>query len=129
MTLIAGASRFLNQSTLTNVSGIAAVGTDVLGISANGVGILDIGRNLAVQGTGISNRARQLNLQFLSQSSGTYNQLFSAGAVSSSVDAALVQIRGLQATVPTTRDSPDVREAAAEARANAERGAVVDTQA
>ncbi len=129
MTLVAGASRYLTQSTLTNQQGVAAQSSNILGVAAGSTGILDVGRNLEVQGVGISSRARQLNRQLLESTAGTYNQLFSAsGGGSSSVDAALTQIRGLQATVPTSRDSPVVREARTEAQesAEAELGSIVD---
>lgn len=136
MVAIRGASQFLNQATLTNKQGVAAQTTTVLGEAAGGVGILDIGRNLASPGIGISNNARQLNRQFLSSTSSTYNQLFSlSGGGSATTDAALTQIKGLQATVPTTRDSPQVRAAAQEAQAaaeslqNAARGDTVDETA
>jgi len=133
MVTIRGASQFLNQATLTNTRGVAAQATTVLGEAAGGVGILDIGRNLASPGIGISNNARALNRQFLSSTSGTYNALFSAsGGGSATVDASLTQIRGLQATVPASRDTPQVREAAQDAQATAEtlqdlaRGDIVD---
>jgi len=54
MTLVAGASRYLSQATLTNQQGVAAQGSNILGVAAGGVGILDVGRNLEVQGVGIS---------------------------------------------------------------------------
>ncbi len=129
MTVIRGASQFLNQATLTNLQGTAAQSANVLGEAAGGVGILDIGRNLAVQGVGISNNARNLNRQFLEQSSGTFNQLFSTtGGGSATVEAAQTQILALRSSVPATRETPDVREAVAEASATAEaeRGAIVD---
>ncbi len=138
MTLVAGASRYLSQATLTNQQGVAAQGSNILGVAAGGVGILDVGRNLEVQGVGISSRARNLNRQFLESSAGTFNQLFSAsGGGSATVEGALAQIRALQSSVPTSRDSPAVRDARAQAEADAEaaanaaetiseRGAIVD---
>ena len=130
MTLIAGASRYLTQSTLTNQQGFAAQSSNLLGVAAGSTGILDVGRNLEVQGVGISSRARNLNRQFLESTSGTYNQLFSAsGGGSASVESALVQIKGLQSSVPTSRDSPEVREARFNAEAAAEsveKGSILD---
>ena len=121
MTLVAGASRYLAQSTLTNVQGVAAQSSSLLNVAAGATGILDVGRNLEVQGVGISNRARNLNRQFLESTSGTYNQLFSAsGGGSSTVEGALTQIKALQSSVPTSRDSPQVREAAFDAEKAAE---------
>ncbi len=135
MTLVAGASRYLSQSTLTNQQGFAAQGSNLLGVAAGSTGILDVGRNLEVQGIGISNRARNLNRQFLQSTAGTYNQLFSAsGGGSSTVEGALTQIRALQSSVPTSRDSPQVREAAFEAQEaseslqSAEKGSIIDEE-
>ncbi|MGH1455434.1 MAG: hypothetical protein ACRBDI_01510 [Alphaproteobacteria bacterium] len=132
MTLVAGASRFLNQSTLTNQQGFAAQSSNLLGVAAGSTGILDIGRNLEIRGVGISNRARNLNRQFLESTSGTYNQLFSAsGGGSATVEGALTQIKALQSSVPTSRDSPQVREAAfdaQEAAAVAEKGSIIDEE-
>lgn len=129
MTTIRGASQFLNQATLTNLTGSAAQPASVLGEAAGGVGILDIGRNLAVQGSGISNNARALNRQFLSDSAGTYNQLFSAsGGGSSSVEAAQTQILALRSSVSPSRTTPDAREAALEVDAS-NRGTLVDESA
>ncbi len=111
MARIAGASQYLNQATLTNLRGSAAQTTSVLGEAAGGVGILDIGRNLATPGIGISNNARSLNRQFLEQNAGTANQLFSAsGGGSATVEAAQIQIRALQSATPVTRFTPEARE-------------------
>lgn len=133
MTLVAGASRYLAQSTYTSASGAAAQSSNVLGEVAGTATLLDIGRLNAPSGVGLSARARSLNKQFLSSTSGTYNQLFSAsGGGSSTVEAALTQIKALQSSVPTSRDSPDIREAKADAQADleklaeAERGSIVD---
>lgn len=126
MTIIRGASQFLNQATLTNLTGSAAQPASVLGEAAGGVGILDIGRNLAVRGSGISNNARALNRQFLSDSAGTFNQLFSlSGGGSASVEAAQTQILALRSSVPASRATPEVREAALDV-SDSDRGALVD---
>lgn len=127
MTLVAGASRYLTQSTLTNQQGFSAQSSNLLGVAAGATGILDIGRNLEVQGVGISARARNLNRQFLESTSGTYNQLFSAsGGGSSSVEAAQIQIRALSSSTPTSRNTPETREALADID-NA-RGSIVDEE-
>ncbi len=130
MTLVAGASRFLNQSIVSNQLGLAGQSSSVLGEVAGTATLLDIGRLNNNSGIGLSSRARSLNKQFLQSTSGTYNQLFSAsGAGSSTVESSLVQIRGLQSSVPASRDSPQVREArfdAQEAQQASERGALID---
>ncbi|MGH1376753.1 MAG: hypothetical protein ACRBCK_10440 [Alphaproteobacteria bacterium] len=138
MALVAGASQFLNQATLANTQGVSAQTTNVLGEAAGGVGILDVGRNLATPGVGISNSARALNRQFLTQNAGTANQLFSAsGGGSATEEAAITQIRALQSQTPVTRATPEAREAA-DARAveaaqaesaDAERGSIIDQEA
>lgn len=98
MTLIAGASRYLAQSTLTNKIGNAAQSSNVLGETFGSVGILDVGRSGALSnGIGLSPRARALNSQALSQSNATYNTLFSSTAASSDIDSARIQILGLRA--------------------------------
>ncbi len=135
MARIPGASQYLNQATLSNLQGVSAQAPNLLGEAAGGVGILDVGRNLATPGVGISNSARALNRQFLEQNAGTANQLFSAsGGGSSTEDAAITQIRALQSSVPVTRATPEAREAAEEraveaAQAEAERGSIIDQEA
>lgn len=135
MARIPGASQYLNQATLSNLQGVSAQAPNLLGEAAGGVGILDVGRNLATPGVGISNSARALNRQFLEQNAGTANQLFSAsGGGSSTEDAAITQIRALQSKVPVTRATPEAREAAEEraveaAQAETERGSIIDQEA
>ncbi len=133
MSLVAGASRYVNQAAYTNKTGAAGQSSNLISEYAGSATLLDIGRLSNNSGIGLSASARSLNKQFLSSTSGTYNQLFSAsGGGSSSVDAALIQIRGLQSTVPTSRDSPEVRSARLAAQdiaasaTEAERGALLD---
>ncbi len=129
MTLIPGASRFLNSATLSNQQGFAAQTSDILQQSVGSASLLDAGRNLAVDGVGLSSRARLLNQQFLSQSSGTYNTLFStSGGGSATVEAARTQILGLQSSVPVSRATPELRQEVAELveQQNAEAGSIID---
>lgn len=127
MATIRGASQFLNQATLSNRLGAAGqASSNVLGEAAGGAGILEIGRNLAVSGVGISNNARALNRQFLQQSAGTFNQLFSAtGGTSSTVEVAQTQILALRASTSVSRLTPEAREVALEV-SESSRGNVVD---
>jgi len=126
MALIAGASRFLNQSTLANTQGVSAQSTNVLSEAAGSVSILDIGRNLSGgDGIGISATARALNTQLVESNAAAANNLFSfTGGVSATIESAQTQINGLRSTVPASRDTPEVREAAAEV--SSELGSVVD---
>lgn len=128
MGLVAGASRFLNQSIVSNRLGLGGQSSNLLSEVAGTATLLDVGRLNSVPGIGLSSSARSLNKQFLQSTSGTYNQLFSsAGGGSSTVEAAQTQIRALSSTVPTSRDTPQTREALAEAAA--ERGSIVDETA
>lgn len=110
MTLIAGASRYLAQSTLTNKIGGAAQANDVLSQTFGTVGILDVGRSSALSnGIGLSPNARALNNQALAKSNSTYNTLFSSTAASSSVDNAKIQILGLRASLSESQISESLR--------------------
>lgn len=110
MTLIAGASRYLAQSTLTNKIGGAAQANDVLSQTFGSVGILDVGRSGALSnGIGLSPNARALNNQALAKSNATYNTLFSSTAASSSVDNAKIQIMGLRAKMSDSQLSDSVK--------------------
>ena len=111
MTLIAGASQFLNQAAVTNKLGLAGQSANVLSESAFGAAtLLDIGRNNSVSGLGLSSSARALNRQFVDNSS-TINTLFSfAGGGSSTFESALTQIKALRSSVPVSRtiEAPDL---------------------
>ena len=112
MALVPGASRFLNQATLAALQGSTFQQSNVLGESTSGISLLDVGRRLGGNnGIGLSNRARTLNKLFLQQNQSTFNQLFSlTGGSSATVDASLIQIKGLQATVPASRNVSTVIE-------------------
>lgn len=138
MGLVSGASQFLNQATVSNKLGLPAQQNSILqesGLTAQG--ILDVGRRLAVNSGGISNNARFLIRQQLEQNSGLFNGLFSlTGGASATVDTALVQIKGLRATVPASREiaAPELAGEAPEGEENTSvlasetSGTVVDEQ-
>lgn len=104
MTLIAGASQYLSQSTFTNTTGAAAVAADILSTSVSN-SLLDAGRRLAVDGIGLSSSARALNKQILEQNTGLYNGLFSAsGGASATIESAQTQIAALRSANSPSRD-------------------------
>ena len=104
MTLVPGASRFLNQATLSALQGSTFQAPTLLGESTLGLSLLELGRStLPDNGIGISRQARILNNQQLNSSAASFNQLFSLGAGSATVESAVAQIKGLQATVPVSR--------------------------
>ncbi|MDH5722742.1 MAG: hypothetical protein OEY94_05405 [Alphaproteobacteria bacterium] len=106
MALVSGASQFVNQALVSNRLGLPAYQNSILqesGLSAQS--ILDVGRRLAVSGGGISRNARFLIRQQLEQNSTAFNGLFSlTGGSGATVEAALVQIKGLRASIPSSRD-------------------------
>lgn len=112
MTLVAGASQFLNSSILANSQGLSAQTNSVLSEAAGGVSLLDAGRRINRSGIGISNQSRQRIDALLDSRSATFNELFSlSGGTSSTVDAAITQIAALRSSVPTSRNSLAVLEA------------------
>lgn len=125
MTLVAGASRFLNQSALSSLTGSTFQAPSVLGTSTAGTAnLLDVGRRNSA-GIGLSSNARALNRQFVDSNASRVNGLFSlTGGGAATVEAAQTQIKALQSSVPVSRETPEVREALAEAAA--ERGSIVD---
>lgn len=110
MTLIAGASQYLNQAILANKQGGTYSAPDVLSESGLGGDLLSIGRRNAVPGIGISGYARAMNDAALKKSNQVSNGLFSAtGAASASVDAAKMQINALRASLPESQISESLR--------------------
>ena len=101
MTLVAGASQYLNASTLNNLRGGSQLSqpASLLGGFDNNVSLLEIGKQNAVPGIGLSSRARAITSQFLSQSRNATNIILSAGA-QASIDGANTQIKALQAKLP-----------------------------
>ena len=108
MTLIAGASRYLNQSALASKLGSVFEAPSVLGTSTAGTAnLLDAGRRNG-SGIGLSSNARFLNQQLIKTNSSLYNGLFSlTGGSSATIDAARIQILGLRATATVSRDGSD----------------------
>ncbi len=104
MTLVAGASRYLSQSTLSQLGGSTFDAGNVLGFGST-ASILDAGRGNAVSGIGLSARARALTSSQLQSSASTANQMFSlSGGSSATVEAATIQIAGLRARSVLSRD-------------------------
>lgn len=136
---IPGASQFLNSSILANSQGISAQTNSVLGEAAGGISLLDAGRRINRSGIGISVQARQRMDSLIEGRATTFNDLFSlSGGTSATVDAAITQIAALRSSVPTSRNSLAVIDAAggdseaaaaeieAEAIASLEPGSLVD---
>ncbi len=104
MVRVAGSSQYLNQARLAQATGSNFDAGNILGLSSSS-SLLDAGRGNAVGGIGISARARALTSSQLQSSAATGNQLFSlSGGGSATVEAATIQIAGLRATVPASRD-------------------------
>lgn len=112
---VAGASRYLNAATLTNVRGIVPSTPSVLGQGGGGgvSSILEAGRNLfATRGIGLSSRGRSINQQFLNNGSAINQMLSLTAGTDGNIEGALVEIAGLRSRVPDSqvaRDLPDLR--------------------
>lgn len=110
MTLIAGASQYVNQAILATRQGSSYAAPDVLSESGLGGDLLSIGRANSVPGIGISNYARAMNDAALKKSNQVYNGLFSAtGAATASVDAAKTQINALRSRLPESQIAESLR--------------------
>lgn len=125
MTLVAGASQYLNAATLANVRGVAPSTPSLLSQATDAASILDSGRSaLGNSGIGISASARALNQSFLSRSTDV-NALFSLGAGSdATVEGAQQQILAIRARTQTERLAPSLIKVPEELR-----GSNVDTTA
>lgn len=133
MTLISGASRFLNQATLAAQQGGTYTPPNILGESS-ATSLLDVGRSGGVSGIGLSSRARSLNYQLLVNNVSTVNGLFSlTGGGSATVEAAQTQIKALRARLPQSSLDSSVLgttvDQQAEGTAVSDTGAVVDQEA
>ncbi len=101
---VAGASQYLNQAKLAQLTGSNFDAGNVLGFAASS-SLLDAGRGNAVRGVGLSARARQMNTAMLNNNTSAINQMFSlTGGLSATVEAAQIQIAGLRATAVISRD-------------------------
>lgn len=102
MTLVSGASQYLSQTTLENVSGTSGLATtNVLETSgATTASLLDLARVNAVKGVGLSANARLLNKQLLEQTANGFNQLFSLGATIGDTDSITTKILAIRSSLP-----------------------------
>jgi len=101
MTVIAGASRYVNQVALTN-SGQAPSGPapSLLGGGAGATSLLDAARSSS-SGIGLSSNARALNAKFLNETSALGNQILSLSVGSSgSIHGLQQEIKALRARLP-----------------------------
>ena len=100
MALISGASQFLGASTLANKNGTIPQLPNLL--DGTGFNLLEAGRRINRTGLGLSANARALNQQFLSQTSGLFNNLFSAEAEANTVENMQKQILAKRASLPAS---------------------------
>lgn len=133
MTLISGASRFINQATLAAQQGGTYTPPNVLGESS-ATSLLDVGRGNSAGGVGLSGRARALNYQLLTNNVSTINGLFSlTGGGSATVESAQTQIKALRARLPQSSLDGSVVgttvDEQAEGTAASDTGTVVDQEA
>ena len=78
MTAIAGSSRYYNTAVYANQRGSVVEAPNLLG-TASSTSLLDAGRQNT--GIGLSGTARSINNSFLSQTSSSFNQIFSLNGV------------------------------------------------
>ena len=106
MALIAGASAYLNSSTLANTKQLAVSTDNLLGRST--ASILDAGRRINRSGIGLSSSARQLTQKFLSDTAGLGNALLSATAEANVTKNLQTRIMAIRASLPESAIDPDV---------------------
>ena len=112
MTTIAGASQYLNASTLANARGSSPSLPTLLGATSSS-DLLDAGRRIyAGNGIGLSSNARALNKQFLNQTASGFNSLFSLStAAIGSVETMQQQINAIRASIPESQLARGILEA------------------
>lgn len=105
MTTIAGASQYLNASTLANARGRAPSLPTLLGDGGmGGVDLLEVGRRVNRSGIGLSANARALNKQFLNQTASGFNSIFSLStAAIGSIETMQQQINAIRASIPESQ--------------------------
>lgn len=110
MSLIVGASQYLNASILANKKGTSAVTTNLLA-GRGTVDMLDVARRVtANNGIGLSASARQINKQFLQNTQGNYNALFGlAIAGSATIEALVTKINAIRSSMPQSQIREDLR--------------------
>ncbi len=130
MTTIAGASQFLNASTLANQRGNAAAAPNVLGTAEGATSLLDVGRSsLFDNGIGLSASARALNNSFIESNSATFNEIFSLGVgANATVEGLQQEILALRGRFSDDQLAPSLRQDTGEVAAS-ETGQEVDTEA
>lgn len=101
MTLISGASSYINAATLSNIRGSSAQTPSLLGDAT--ISLLDVGRGTRVQGIGLSSRARALTQKLLNSTSSLGNSLLSAPAEANSIENLQTKINALRATTPKSQ--------------------------
>lgn len=100
---VSGASRFLVSAQLANTRGLAAQPPSLLGgFEAGPSSLLEIGKQFAAPGIGLSARARAVTQQFLAESKGGINIILSASA-QSTIDGSITQIKALQSKLPASQ--------------------------
>lgn len=109
MTTVAGASRYLNSSTLANGLGLSPYTQSILDGGIGAISLLDSGRRVNRSGIGLSSNSRAIAEQFLSKNT-QYNQLLSLGVGPSlSIEGLQTQINALRSSLPESQISESLR--------------------
>jgi hypothetical protein len=139
MTLIAGASSFLNAATLANASGApqASASPSLLAGFDSNTSLLELGKQFSSPGIGLSASARAITSSFLATSEGGLNTILSAG-LENAISDAQTRILALQSTLPasqvgsySSRDNVEITADAVEENVPADEnlGQNIDTEA
>ena len=100
MTLISGASGFVNAATLANSRGQTPATNNVLLSGGSTADLLEAGRRNGAPGIGLSSRARALTKQLLNNTAGLGNALLSSAAESNTTENLQTQILAIRSSLP-----------------------------
>ncbi len=127
---VAGASRYLNASILSNTRGFAGSQANLIS-SLGTVSLLDVGRSVAADnGIGLSGRARLANKQFLESSASTFNSIFSLSVgTTSTVEGMQKQILALRSSLSPSQVARSLIEDDGSIQGSLSRGSSVDVEA
>lgn len=105
---VPGASQYRIAAQLANTGQASRPQSGLIeGLSLS---LLDIGRGNAVKGIGISRSARAMNRQFLNQSAGAFNNLFSNTiGQTATVEGLQAQIQAIRSRLPASQVREDLR--------------------
>lgn len=112
MTIVAGASRYLNSAIIANRQGTSPSTPSLLsGAGDLGSGLLSAGRSLyGNNGIGMSANARAQTEQFLSQTKSGFNAVFGMSTIKlSSIENLQLTINALRASLPDSDVAESLR--------------------